>query len=146
MTGSLKQAGVTIALVAGGTGGHIFPALAVARELQDRGHAVIFLSDERGAAYLEQEQDLPHQILKAADPRGGTAKALLALPRAVLQARRVLSSIEAEAVVGFGGYATLAVMLAAKTLRLPTSLHEQNAVMGRVNKRKDEPEIKRGQG
>jgi UDP-N-acetylglucosamine--N-acetylmuramyl-(pentapeptide) pyrophosphoryl-undecaprenol N-acetylglucosamine transferase len=123
-----------IALVAGGTGGHIFPALAVARELMSRGYRALMLTDDRGAAYLQDQSDVHYQVLDAADPRGGTARALLALPAAVLVARRALKELAPAAAIGFGGYATLPVMLAARLQGLPTCLHEQNAVLGRVNR------------
>jgi len=123
-----------IALVAGGTGGHIFPALAVASELMSRGYRALMLTDDRGEAYLRDQTDVPYKVLDAADPRGGTALALLALPSALLVARRALRDIQPAAAIGFGGYATLPVMLAARLQGLPTCLHEQNAVLGRVNR------------
>ncbi len=125
---------MTIALVAGGTGGHIFPALAVARELARRGMTPIFLTDDRGQAYLRDVDDIEVLVLSAADPRGGTARALLQMPKAVTQASNVLSEVCPQAVIGFGGYATLAVMVAARLKGIATCLHEQNAILGRVNR------------
>ena len=126
--------GPTIVLVAGGTGGHIFPALAVARELAARGMCPIFLTDSRGMQYLADIDDMTCRVLTAADPRSGVARALVQLPQAVSQASKVLGEIEPTAVIGFGGYATLTVMIAACLKGVPTCLHEQNAVLGRVNR------------
>jgi UDP-N-acetylglucosamine--N-acetylmuramyl-(pentapeptide) pyrophosphoryl-undecaprenol N-acetylglucosamine transferase len=127
-------ANMTIALVAGGTGGHIFPALAVARELARRGVTPVFLTDDRGEAYLRDVDDMQILVLSAADPRGGTARALVQMPRAVNEAVKVLGKIGPQAVIGFGGYATLAVMIAARIKGVATCLHEQNAILGRVNR------------
>ena len=126
--------GMTIALVAGGTGGHIFPALAVARELARRGMTPVFLTDDRGQAYLHDVDDMQVLVLSTADPRGGTARALMQMPKAVSQASNVLGDVKPQAVIGFGGYATLAVMAAARLKGIATCLHEQNAILGRVNR------------
>ena len=125
---------LSVALVAGGTGGHIFPALAVARALMRRNISPIFLTDSRGMNYLSDIDDMPCHELTAADPRGGTAKALWQMPQAVAEARRTLQQLGPQTVIGFGGYATLAVMVAARLSGIPTCLHEQNAVLGRVNR------------
>jgi UDP-N-acetylglucosamine--N-acetylmuramyl-(pentapeptide) pyrophosphoryl-undecaprenol N-acetylglucosamine transferase len=131
---STELLGPKVVLVAGGTGGHIFPALAVARELAARGMAPVFLTDSRGMQYLADIDDMPCHVLTAADPRSGVARALVQLPQAVSQASKVLGDIAPIAVIGFGGYATLAVMIAARLRGMPTCLHEQNAVLGRVNR------------
>ena len=124
----------TVVLVAGGTGGHMFPALAVASELSARGLNPVFLTDKRGLQYLPDESAMPRHVLSAADPRGGVARALLHMPQAISQANKALKHIAPKAVIGFGGYATLAVMIAARLRGIATCLHEQNAVLGRVNR------------
>ena len=122
-----------IALVAGGTGGHIFPALAVASELMSRGYRALMLTDDRGEAYLRDQTDVPYKVLDAADPRGGTALALLALPSVLLVARRALRDLQPAAALGFGGYAPFPVMPAARFPDLPSCPPETTPALGRVN-------------
>ena len=124
-------------LVTGGTGGHVFPAIAVAEQLVQRGQQPLIVSDARGASYL-REVDFDTQIV----PSGGWVgvglarriRSLLAMLRGFFIARRLLRRHRASLVVGFGGYSSVAPLLAARSLGLPTLLHEQNAVMGRANR------------
>jgi UDP-N-acetylglucosamine--N-acetylmuramyl-(pentapeptide) pyrophosphoryl-undecaprenol N-acetylglucosamine transferase len=128
-------------IAAGGTGGHFFPAEALAAELFARGHRVVLMTDARSAAlksavFADREQF----VLRGAGVAGrgmlNAAGALLALARGTLQARRILRDIDAAAVVGFGGYPSVAPVLAARTFfRRPLIvLQEQNAVLGRANR------------
>lgn len=130
--------GLTIMLSAGGTGGHLFPAQALAEALTRRGHVVDLVTDERvmkyGAAFPARKiYEVP-----AATPSGGSlfakAKAGLTLVWGAVKARGVVGSVKPNAIVGFGGYPTVPPMLAAKGAGVPSILHEQNAVIGRANK------------
>lgn len=128
----------TIVLAAGGTGGHVFPAEALARELSGRGHSLVLVTDARGAVYGGALAELPVHRIQAGTPAAGSVGARIAgLFRAAVgtwQARRLLQRIAPDAVVGFGGYPSLPTVLAAVTLGIPTVLHEQNAVLGKANR------------
>lgn len=127
-----------IVLAAGGTGGHVFPAEALASELLGRGRSLVLVTDVRGAHYGGALGTLPVYTVNAGTPtRGGIVTRLRGLVRmadGVLQARRMLGWLDPAAVVGFGGYAALPTMLAATWRRIPTILHEQNAILGRANR------------
>ncbi len=127
-----------VVLAAGGTGGHLFPAQALARTLRDRGHRLTLVTDARGGGYGDMFDDIDVEVVAAATPSGrgplGRVAALRDIARGVGQARRLLKRLRAAVVVGFGGYPALPTMLAAISLRLPTLIHEQNAVLGRVNR------------
>jgi len=124
-----------VLLAAGGTGGHVFPALAVAEELARRGVESVFVTDARGARWLPPGR--PHRTVRAASPAGPLAtrlSALVELAAGLREARRILATIRPRVAGLFGGYATVPVWLAARLRRLPLLLHEQNAVLGRVNR------------
>ncbi len=127
-----------IVLAAGGTGGHLFPAQALAQALRGRGHRLTLVTDARGGGYGEMFDGIDIEIVAAATLTGrsllGRVSALFDIARGVTQARRLLKRLRAAVVVGFGGYPALPTMLAAISLRLPTLIHEQNAVLGRVNR------------
>ncbi len=130
-----------IVIAAGGTGGHFFPAEALAAEFLARGQPIVLMTDARSGA-LKSQVFAGHDthVLKGAGLAGrGTIKALramVALSAGIFQARRVLRRIDAAAIVGFGGYPCVAPVLAARTLRRRPRLvlHEQNAVLGRANR------------
>ena len=128
---------MNIILAAGGTGGHMVPAHALAAELKARGHGVMLVTDDRGARYPGLFKDVPVHILPAGRLGGGPIGMLKAL-RSVLRGRRQARSLyrqhRPDAVVGFGGYPAFPALLAAGKARVPTVLHEQNAVLGRVNR------------
>lgn len=125
-------------IAAGGTGGHMFPAQSLAEELLDRGWRVTLSTDERGARYAG---GFPHAVARevvnsATTTRGGLGARLAAPLRigsGVLSALGALRADRPAVVVGFGGYPTIPAMSAALALRIPRMIHEQNAVMGRVN-------------
>lgn len=124
-------------LAAGGTGGHLLPAFALATELERRGHHVALVTDERGAKIPGKPAFLPAHVLPAG--RMGKnpialAKALSAIWKGRAMALRLFESFEPACVVGFGGYPALPALLAARSARIPTVIHEQNAVLGRVNR------------
>jgi UDP-N-acetylglucosamine--N-acetylmuramyl-(pentapeptide) pyrophosphoryl-undecaprenol N-acetylglucosamine transferase len=127
-----------IALTAGGTGGHVFPAGVLAGELLARGHRVVLITDERGKRYTALFSGVDVEVLEldGFGARGlrGRLKALGQLVRGTRRAHRMFRSDRPDAVVGFGGYPSAPAMIAAIGLDLPTCLHEQNAVLGRVNR------------
>ncbi len=124
-------------LAAGGTGGHMVPAHALAAELRSRGHGVLLISDERGARFPGLFDGVPIHILPAGRLGGGPIAWLKAI-RSVLagraEAKRLYRENRPDAVIGFGGYPAFPALLAASSLDIPTLLHEQNAVIGRVNR------------
>jgi len=128
---------MNITLAAGGTGGHMVPAHALAAELKARGHGVMLVTDERGAKIPALFEDVPTHILPAGRLGGGPIGWIKAA-RAVLAGRRQAKALYREftpdAVVGFGGYPAFPALLAADSRGIPTILHEQNAVLGRVNR------------
>jgi UDP-N-acetylglucosamine--N-acetylmuramyl-(pentapeptide) pyrophosphoryl-undecaprenol N-acetylglucosamine transferase len=124
-------------LVAGGTGGHRFPAEALAVELIARGRAVHLLSDSRADAFAGPLAGITVHHVRAGRLGGGplrNACAMAELAAGAVQAGRLLRRLAPAAVVGFGGYPSLPTMLAAACLGLPTLIHEQNAVLGRANR------------
>ncbi|MBE5073645.1 undecaprenyldiphospho-muramoylpentapeptide beta-N-acetylglucosaminyltransferase [Erythrobacteraceae bacterium E2-1 Yellow Sea] len=124
-------------LAAGGTGGHLIPAYALAAELDRRGHHVALITDERGAMLPGKPDFLPAHVLPAGRFGKNPLKWLGGV-RAVLNGRRMalrlMEAYEPSAVVGFGGYPALPALLAATSAGVPSIVHEQNAVLGRVNR------------
>jgi UDP-N-acetylglucosamine--N-acetylmuramyl-(pentapeptide) pyrophosphoryl-undecaprenol N-acetylglucosamine transferase len=124
-------------LAAGGTGGHMIPAHALAAELKIRGHGVLLITDDRGARFPGLFEGMPVHILPAGRLGGGPIgwlKAAGAVVKGRGQAKRLYREHRPDAVVGFGGYPAFPSLLAASSMRIPTVLHEQNAVIGRVNR------------
>lgn len=124
-------------LAAGGTGGHMMPAHALAAELVARGHRVALVTDERGAKIPGLFEDVQTHIL----PAGRITKNPLSWPggaSAILKGRsmamRLYEAFEPSAVIGFGGYPAFPALFAAHSAGIPTAVHEQNAVLGRVNR------------
>ncbi|RED54114.1 undecaprenyldiphospho-muramoylpentapeptide beta-N-acetylglucosaminyltransferase [Aestuariispira insulae] len=127
-----------IALATGGTGGHVFPAQALAEEMQGRGHRLILITDTRGGAYQGPLGNLETHIISAAGVSGrgklGIVKSIAKLGIGFFQARKLLKQLRPDAVVGFGGYPSVPTMYAATLLGQRTVIHEQNAVLGRANR------------
>jgi UDP-N-acetylglucosamine--N-acetylmuramyl-(pentapeptide) pyrophosphoryl-undecaprenol N-acetylglucosamine transferase len=124
-------------LAAGGTGGHMVPAHALAAELKARGHGVLLITDERGARFPGLFEGVPVHILPAGRLGGGPIgwlKAAGAVVKGRGEAKRLYREHRPDAVVGFGGYPAFPSLLAASSMNIPTVLHEQNAVLGRVNR------------
>ena len=125
-------------LAAGGTGGHLFPAQALAGELVRRGWRVVVMTDGRGHNYSSVFPGAEIQTVPAATFAGRSALGKIAafgvIALGVASALLKLMNLRPRAVVGFGGYPSLPVMLAASLVRVPAALHEQNAVPGRVNR------------
>ena len=125
-------------LAAGGTGGHLIPAFVLAEELIRRGHHVALITDARGAAIPGKPEALPVHVLPAGRIAGlnpiGWIKGLRAILEGRRMALRLFDSFEPSCVVGFGGYPALPALLAATSAGIATVIHEQNAVLGRVNR------------
>jgi UDP-N-acetylglucosamine--N-acetylmuramyl-(pentapeptide) pyrophosphoryl-undecaprenol N-acetylglucosamine transferase len=124
-------------LAAGGTGGHMVPAHALAAELAARGHGVLVITDARGAKIPGLFDKIAVHVLPAGRLGGGPIawlKAALSVLAGRREAMRIYRDHRPDAVVGFGGYPAFPALLAARALDIPTVLHEQNAVLGRVNR------------
>ena len=130
-----------ITITGGGTGGHLFPAIAVAQEFQRRDsmHEIQFIGSERGI----EAQVLPQAgyVLQTVNIKGFAGKrplkkieSLFSIVPAVLRARRLLRDFRSDIVIGFGGYISFPAVIAARLLGLPVALHEQNSVPGLSNR------------
>lgn len=127
-----------VLLAAGGTGGHVFPAEALAQVLAERGFRLGLVTDKRGHSYGATLGTLETFRVSAGGIAGrgllNKLRAVAELGVGVIQARSLLKRLRPAVVVGFGGYASVPTMVAATLLGLPTVLHEQNAVLGRANR------------
>ena len=127
-----------ILLTAGGTGGHVFPAEALAAELMNRGHRLAFVTDRRGAAYGGALGGLDTYRISGGGIAGRSlikrVSALGSLVVGYFQARSLIHRLRPAAVIGFGGYASVPAVMAANHLGVPSAVHEQNAVLGRANR------------
>lgn len=133
----MRRATRHFVLAAGGTGGHLLPAFALAHELHRRGHHVALITDARGDAIPGKPDFLAAHVI----PVGrfgknpfGWFKGMSAVMEGRRMARRLFDSFQPSAVVGFGGYPSLPALLAATSAGIPSVVHEQNAVLGRVNR------------
>jgi UDP-N-acetylglucosamine--N-acetylmuramyl-(pentapeptide) pyrophosphoryl-undecaprenol N-acetylglucosamine transferase len=131
------MSGRLVILASGGTGGHLFPAEALARALLARGHRVALVTDRRGQAFADR---LPEVALHRS-PAGrldagliGKAMGVGELILGTLAAGKLLGRLQPNVAVGFGGYPSVPTMLAAARRRITTVLHEQNALLGRANR------------
>lgn len=131
-----------ILLAAGGTGGHIFPAEALAEALLAQGHEAELISDARFAAYYAGQKQsvfsrIPVHTIATVKPSGGVvgkAVAAVFMLRSLLQAVVMIGKLRPDMVVGFGGYPSFPSVMAASLLGFSTMIHEQNAVLGRANR------------
>ncbi len=126
----------SVMLAAGGTGGHLFPAFALAEALGRRGIPVDLVTDTRGDRY---GTGFPaRNVYQVPSGTGGNAlKAALAaiqLSRGLAVAHKLLGEVRPSLVLGFGGYPTFPPLMAAKLRNIPTAIHEQNAILGRANR------------
>jgi UDP-N-acetylglucosamine--N-acetylmuramyl-(pentapeptide) pyrophosphoryl-undecaprenol N-acetylglucosamine transferase len=127
-----------VVLAAGGTGGHMFPAEALARALIARGIRVALLTDQRGQAFGETLPSVEvHRIRASRLPRYALdrLRAVIEMGLGGLEARKLLRKLSPSVVVGFGGYPSIPTVFAASLTRIPIVLHEQNALLGRANRR-----------
>lgn len=129
---------LTVVLAAGGTGGHIFPAEALANELTSRKHKVVLVTDARREQYtFTKQNNMDVYVVSSASPGGGIKGKIKAVPSilvGILQAVKLLKKIKPDVVVGFGGYPSFPTMIASYWLKIPSVIHEQNSVLGRVNR------------
>ncbi len=127
-----------IAIAAGGTGGHVFPAQALSSELGARGIATLILTDDRGAQYKSGYSEVTHHVISAGTPtsKGMIGKVMSVFPimMGIIQAFGILRKAKPMALAGFGGYSAFPSIIAARLLRIPVCIHEQNAVFGRGNR------------
>ena len=126
-------------VMAGGTGGHVFPAIAVSQELQRQGWEICWLgTKDRMEAQLVPKYSIPIRFIQVSGLRGKSIKNLLAAPfmilRAIIQAYKIMRDFKPNVVLGMGGYVSGPGGIAAKLCGIPIVLHEQNAVAGLTNK------------
>jgi UDP-N-acetylglucosamine--N-acetylmuramyl-(pentapeptide) pyrophosphoryl-undecaprenol N-acetylglucosamine transferase len=128
----------TIVLSAGGTGGHLFPAQALATELARRGRRIVVMTDSRGKNYQAAFPGASIEAVPSASFASSSIFARMLAPFEIVWGVVVgwtkLRRLKPAAVVGFGGYPSLPVMVAAWLAGYPSAVHEQNAVLGRVNR------------
>lgn len=126
-----------IVIAAGGTGGHMFPAQALAGALAERGRDIVLVTDRRGAEYGGAIAETVLTVSAGTVSGRGLPGRLMGLGQiafGAIQAHGILRRLAPAGVVGFGGYASVPTMLAATRIGLPTVIHEQNAVLGRANR------------
>lgn len=137
-TGHHAPPGDLVLLAAGGTGGHVFPSQALAGALQERGYRLAHVTDRRGGEYGDGGNGAANYRISAGRvTTGGVAARLCGAAELILgfaQSTRLLRRLRPRVVVGFGGYASVPVVMAAALLSVPIVVHEQNAVMGRANR------------
>ena len=125
-------------IAAGGTGGHVFPARALAETLLARGWRVGLVTDKRGTAFETEAGDLEIFRIHAAGIAGRglwkKLKAAATLARGFIECRKIVHRQKPAVVVAFGGYVSVPPVIAAYARQIPIVLHEQNAVLGRANR------------
>jgi len=136
------ESSFTMVITGGGTGGHLFPGIAVAQEVVARvpKARVVFIGTERAVDQNAMAQyGFASRAVRCGSLKGGTVagkiKTILGLPGSVCQAWQVLRQVRPDLVLGVGGYVTGPVMAAAKLLGIPTAIHEQNSIPGLANRR-----------
>jgi len=126
-----------VVVAAGGTGGHFFPAEALARELLLRDYRVAIVTDQRGHAFADKIAGVALHRIHAGRFDAGIAGKIVGIAELALgtiEARRLLRGLNPACAVGFGGYPSVPTMLAAAQLGVPAVIHEQNALLGRANR------------
>jgi len=133
----MSGAGRHFVIAAGGTGGHMVPAHVLGQAFKARGHSISLITDARGLLIPAIFEDCPRHVIPAA-PLGGNpmawVKNFLTIRKGRNAARALFQRENVAAVIGFGGYPTLPALWAARSLGIATIIHEQNAVLGRVNR------------
>lgn len=133
----MSAAAPRVLLAAGGTGGHLFPAEALANALIARGCQVDLVSDDRAARYADRFPATLHQVTSGTVTGSGFFGRLMGafnIARGTRQCLKLIGTLKPDVVVGFGGYPTVPPVYAATMRNIPTVIHESNAVMGRANK------------
>ena len=133
-----KNEAPLILLAAGGTGGHVFPAKALAGELMERGFRLILVTDRRGGTLKNELAGIDTRYIWAGGIAGKSIPmrliSILEIFVGFFQAWFLLKKLRPSVVVGFGGYASVPTMLAAIFVGISSIIHEQNAVLGRANR------------
>jgi UDP-N-acetylglucosamine--N-acetylmuramyl-(pentapeptide) pyrophosphoryl-undecaprenol N-acetylglucosamine transferase len=125
-----------ILISAGGTGGHMSPASALASDLTKRGVRVEIVTDTRGSRYTSMFMGIPVHIVKSGTAHAGIIgkiKGSINLIWGIMQGFVLVRKLAPDAVIGFGGYPSVPAVYAAQMLGIPTGLHEQNAIIGKAN-------------
>lgn len=139
MSSTIKtQKQPVIMLAAGGTGGHVFPAESLARELTKRGAKVVFVTDKRGKNYQNNIDNVKNYVITASSMgKGilGKISTLFKLGLGTLQSLALILRYRPSAIVGFGGYAAASPTIAGAITLRPILLHEQNVLLGRTNRK-----------
>lgn len=137
MTQKKKTTPKNFFLVAGGTGGHVFPALSLYSALAEKKHNVTFITDERGQIYLKNNdvnfKTINNTQIKTTSPVD-LLKSFINLFKGLSQSYKILKKEKIDLVVGFGGYSSFTVLLICIFLKIPYCIHEQNSIMGRTNR------------
>ncbi|MDB2683101.1 undecaprenyldiphospho-muramoylpentapeptide beta-N-acetylglucosaminyltransferase [Alphaproteobacteria bacterium] len=125
-----------VLISAGGTGGHMTPAQALACDLKSRGYRVELVTDSRGRSYAKMFEGIPIHVSRSGTLGAGLlgkVKGILNLTLGILHASSLLSKLKPDLVVGFGGYPSFPLVYAAQKKKIKTVLHEQNAIIGKAN-------------
>ncbi len=136
MTNMNTNTNTLILLSAGGTGGHVFPAAALAKDLLSRGFRVELVTDVRGKRFTDSFGDIPVHVIQAGTLRSGflgRVGGLSALAMGIVQSLHLIKKMRPAVIVGFGGYPSFPAVYAAQRKKIPTIIHEQNAILGRAN-------------
>ncbi len=133
-----EKSRMSVLLAAGGTGGHVMPALRVAQEGRAEGHRVVLVTDARGQGFVGEKTEGEVNVVRASGLAsrhpGAVISMLYANAVGLWQSLRLMRRIRPQVVIGFGGYPSLPPVVAAILLRIPVVLHEQNARLGRANR------------
>ena len=127
---------LTVILAAGGTGGHVFPAKALAEALKEQGHRPVFITDKRTANYLNVK-NIPVHVIPASSPGRGIISfpvSMVKIAWGMAKSSYYMSMVVPDVVIGFGGYPSFPTMEVARRRGYKTIIQEQNSVLGRVNK------------
>ncbi|MDP3371323.1 MAG: undecaprenyldiphospho-muramoylpentapeptide beta-N-acetylglucosaminyltransferase [Candidatus Paracaedibacteraceae bacterium] len=126
----------TYVLSGGGTGGHLFPALSLADEIETAGHKALLVTDNRGLAFFKHNQRMPSLVCTIVRNHWLFGKFVypFSLGFQILRCFLWLSKIKPTAVIGFGGYPSFPCVFAAQCMRIPTILHEGNSFLGKANR------------
>ncbi len=125
-----------ILISAGGTGGHMSPASALARDLLGRGYRVELVTDDRGLQFSSMFEGIKTHVIKSGTLGSGFKAKVIGLVKlitGILHGFRLVRNLKPDLVVGFGGYPSFPGVFAAQKLGIPTILHEQNAIIGKAN-------------